>query len=185
MLKVVGGCFVAAILQGTGVSAADVVISQVYTAGGNLNAVYQNDFVELHNRGNTPVSLSGWTLQYATTNTWAVVALLKSSGDAPQGAPAGAPTATDTSAAAAQPSATAAASQAPAATAATPSASASAAPSAAEATPAGDGSKGPPRKGHLPPPTAKPELSAPPPPVTAAKPPKPASTGDDLSNPYK
>lgn len=75
MLKVVGGCFVAAILQGAGVSAADVVISQVYTAGGNLSAVYQNDFVELHNRGNTPVSLSGWTLQYATTNSWAATFL--------------------------------------------------------------------------------------------------------------
>src|SRR5712671_7855641 len=70
MLKVVGGCVVAAFLQGFAAIAADVVISQVYTAGGNLNAVYQNDFIELHNRGGNAVSLSGWTLQYATSNSW-------------------------------------------------------------------------------------------------------------------
>jgi hypothetical protein len=47
-----------------------VVISQVYTAGGNGGATYKNDFVELHNRGTTPVSLSGWTVQYALSNDW-------------------------------------------------------------------------------------------------------------------
>ena len=50
----------------------DVVISQVYGGGGNLNAVYQNDFVELFNRGSAAVNLSGWSVQYATIagTTW-------------------------------------------------------------------------------------------------------------------
>ena len=42
-----------------------VVISQVYGAGGNSGATYKNDFVELFNRGSSPVSLAGWTVQYA------------------------------------------------------------------------------------------------------------------------
>lgn len=42
-----------------------VVISQVYGAGGVLGATLKNDFVELHNRGNTPVDVTGWSLQYA------------------------------------------------------------------------------------------------------------------------
>jgi uncharacterized protein len=52
-----------------------VVISQVYTAGGNGGATYKNDFIELHNRGTTPVSLSGWTVQYALSNDWHVTFL--------------------------------------------------------------------------------------------------------------
>jgi hypothetical protein len=54
--------------QTTPVSAAspNVVISQVYGGGGNANAVYTNDFIELFNRGAEPVSLEGWSLQYAS-----------------------------------------------------------------------------------------------------------------------
>jgi uncharacterized protein len=44
----------------------DVVISQVYGAGGNSGAVYKNDFVELFNRSDTPVSLNGWSIQYSS-----------------------------------------------------------------------------------------------------------------------
>ena len=44
----------------------DVVISQVYGGGGNSGGIYTNDFVELFNRGTTTVSLSGWSLQYAS-----------------------------------------------------------------------------------------------------------------------
>jgi predicted extracellular nuclease len=44
-----------------------VVISQVYGGGGNSGAIYNSDFVELFNRGNTPVSLNGWSVQYAST----------------------------------------------------------------------------------------------------------------------
>jgi hypothetical protein len=42
-----------------------VVISQVYGAGGELGATIKQDFVELHNRGNTPVDVNGWSVQYA------------------------------------------------------------------------------------------------------------------------
>ncbi|MDX2041335.1 MAG: lamin tail domain-containing protein [Acidobacteriota bacterium] len=50
----------------------DVVISQVYGAGGNSGATFQNDFIELFNRGNTTVDLTGWAVQYAsaTGTTW-------------------------------------------------------------------------------------------------------------------
>lgn len=44
----------------------DLVISQVYGGGGNSGAPYANDFVELYNRGTTPVSVTGWTVQYAS-----------------------------------------------------------------------------------------------------------------------
>ena len=44
----------------------DVVVSQVYGGGGNSGATYTNDFVELFNRGSTTVSLSGWSVQYAS-----------------------------------------------------------------------------------------------------------------------
>lgn len=44
----------------------DIVISQVYGGGGNTGAPYQNDFVELFNRGTTNASLSGWSVQYAS-----------------------------------------------------------------------------------------------------------------------
>jgi len=44
----------------------DIVISQVYGGGGNSGAPYRNDYIELFNRGTTTVSLSGWSLQYAS-----------------------------------------------------------------------------------------------------------------------
>lgn len=44
---------------------APVVIRQIYPSGGAAGAAYQNDFVELFNRSSAPVSLSGWSLQYA------------------------------------------------------------------------------------------------------------------------
>ncbi|MGH9844699.1 MAG: ExeM/NucH family extracellular endonuclease, partial [Blastocatellia bacterium] len=49
-----------------------VVISQVYGGGGNSGAIFNADFIELFNRGNTPVSLNGWSVQYASTTgtTW-------------------------------------------------------------------------------------------------------------------
>src|SRR5262245_53330822 len=51
-----------------------VVISQVYGGGGNLNATYSHDFVELHNLSASTVSLMGWSVQYAsvTGTTWSV-----------------------------------------------------------------------------------------------------------------
>ncbi|MGH3345251.1 MAG: lamin tail domain-containing protein [Carbonactinosporaceae bacterium] len=44
----------------------DVVLSEVYGGGGNSGAPYANDFVELYNRGAAPLSLSGWSVQYAS-----------------------------------------------------------------------------------------------------------------------
>ena len=49
-----------------------VVISQVYGGGGNIGALYRQDFVELFNRGNAPVDITGWSVQYASASgdTW-------------------------------------------------------------------------------------------------------------------
>ncbi len=54
-----------------------VVISQVYGGGGNSGATYTNDFVELFNRGSSPVSVTGWSVQYASSSgtTWQTTAL--------------------------------------------------------------------------------------------------------------
>ncbi len=56
---------------------SDVVISQVYGGGGNTGAQFKNDYVELFNRGSSPVDLTGWSVQYAsaTGNTWTVTNL--------------------------------------------------------------------------------------------------------------
>jgi 2',3'-cyclic-nucleotide 2'-phosphodiesterase (5'-nucleotidase family) len=55
----------------------DIVISQVYGGGGNSGATYKNDFIELYNRGSAPVSLNGWSVQYAsaTGTSWQVTNL--------------------------------------------------------------------------------------------------------------
>jgi predicted extracellular nuclease len=54
-----------------------IAISEVYGGGGNAGAPYTNDFVELRNLGSGPVSLSGWSIQYAsaTGSSWGVTAL--------------------------------------------------------------------------------------------------------------
>ncbi len=54
-----------------------VVISQIYGSGGNSGATFGNDFVELYNRSAGPVSLSGWSVQYAsgTGTSWSVTLL--------------------------------------------------------------------------------------------------------------
>jgi uncharacterized protein (TIGR03437 family) len=54
-----------------------IVISQIFGGGGNSGAPFRNDFIELFNAGNTPQSLSGWSIQYAsaTATTWSVTSL--------------------------------------------------------------------------------------------------------------
>ncbi|MBI1761725.1 MAG: lamin tail domain-containing protein [Acidobacteria bacterium] len=47
----------------------DIVISQVYGGGGERNAPYKNDFIELFNRGTTTVNLAGWSVQYAAARS--------------------------------------------------------------------------------------------------------------------
>ncbi|GAB2873114.1 hypothetical protein GCM10027277_47980 [Pseudoduganella ginsengisoli] len=59
----------------------NIVISQVYGAGGNgsgaTGATLKHDYIELFNRGSTPVSLNGWSVQYAssTGTSWQVTPL--------------------------------------------------------------------------------------------------------------
>jgi len=45
----------------------NIVISQVYGGGGNSGATLKNDFIELFNRGSVSVSVSGWSVQYASS----------------------------------------------------------------------------------------------------------------------
>ncbi len=54
-----------------------LVVSQVYGGGGNAGAPYANDYVELFNTGTTPVSITGWSVQYATAagTSWSATPL--------------------------------------------------------------------------------------------------------------
>jgi len=58
-------------------STPSVVISQVYGGGGNSGATFKNDFIELFNPGSQPVSVVGWSVQYASAagTTWQVTNL--------------------------------------------------------------------------------------------------------------
>ena len=46
----------------------NIVISQFFGGGGSSGASYTHDFVELYNRGSEPVSLNGWSVQYASSS---------------------------------------------------------------------------------------------------------------------
>jgi predicted extracellular nuclease len=54
-----------------------IVISQIYGGGGNAGSTYTHDFIELFNRGNTTVDVTGWSVQYAsaTGTSWQVTNL--------------------------------------------------------------------------------------------------------------
>ena len=87
-----------------------VVVKEVYGGGGNTGAAYANDFVELFNKSSSPVSISGWSIQYASASgaTWQVTALpdvtlspgqhflIQQASGGPNGAPLPAPDATGT-----------------------------------------------------------------------------------------
>jgi hypothetical protein len=83
LLSLVLALVAAAVAAGAGstraasAAASDLVVSQVYGGGGNSGAAYQNDFVELLNRGSAPVDLAGYTVQYATAagTSWQVTSL--------------------------------------------------------------------------------------------------------------
>jgi hypothetical protein len=68
----------------SGSGTSGIVVAQVFGGGGNAGAPLQNDYVELFNRGSASVSLSGWTIQYATAagTSWSSTAL---SGSIPAG----------------------------------------------------------------------------------------------------
>ncbi|MER5355953.1 lamin tail domain-containing protein [Kitasatospora sp. NPDC002551] len=55
----------------------DIVISQVYGGGGNSGAPYANDYIELYNRSTAPVTVTGWTVQYASAagSSWSKTTL--------------------------------------------------------------------------------------------------------------
>src|SRR5262249_32128522 len=66
----VAGCVLIAGACCAHAAGGNVVISQVYGAGGNSGASLQNDFVELFNRSTAAVNLSGWSVEYTSaTNT--------------------------------------------------------------------------------------------------------------------
>jgi hypothetical protein len=56
---------VLAVSRPEGVS-PDLVISQVYGGGGNTDAPFTHDYVELFNRGSAPASLNGMSIQYTS-----------------------------------------------------------------------------------------------------------------------
>ena len=74
--------FAAAPASGSG--SGNVVVTEVFAAGGNSGAAYANDYVELFNRGSGAATIDGWTLQYASASstTWQSTAL---SGTIPTG----------------------------------------------------------------------------------------------------
>jgi Lamin Tail Domain len=61
-------------------ASADLVLNQVFAAGGNAGAPYANDFVELFNRGGTTVDLGNWSIQYASgsSTSWQATPLVGS-----------------------------------------------------------------------------------------------------------
>ena len=75
LLIVIGA--LAAVSSASGSGAGSIVVAQVFAAGGNSGAPYTNDYAELFNRGTSAVSLTGWTLQYASasSSTWSSTAL--------------------------------------------------------------------------------------------------------------
>jgi uncharacterized protein len=76
LLGVVGSYHLVLPPTASGVS-TNIVISQVYGGGGNVGATYTNDFIELFNRGISPVDVTGWSVQYASSagTTWQVTTL--------------------------------------------------------------------------------------------------------------
>ncbi len=53
-------------VPGQSIADANIVISQIYTRGGETGAIYQSDFIELYNRGNSVVDINGWSLNINT-----------------------------------------------------------------------------------------------------------------------
>lgn len=55
----------------------EIVISQIYGGGGNAGAQYTHDFIEIFNRGDAPVDVTGWSVQYtsAVGTAWQATAL--------------------------------------------------------------------------------------------------------------
>ena len=58
-------------------SPSGLVVSQVYGGGGNSGASLRNDFIEVFNAGSAPVSITGFSVQYASASgtSWQVTPL--------------------------------------------------------------------------------------------------------------
>ncbi|MBK7643257.1 MAG: lamin tail domain-containing protein [Planctomycetes bacterium] len=61
------GAFALVALAGGRAWAQQVVISQIYSGSNATGSAFNRDYVELYNRGSTPVSVVGWSLQAATS----------------------------------------------------------------------------------------------------------------------
>src|SRR5215212_9712375 len=62
VLMLVGGALPAT----ANVAGTELVISQVYGGGGNTNATYTHDYIELFNPTTVSKSIGGWSLQYTS-----------------------------------------------------------------------------------------------------------------------
>ncbi|MFC0645900.1 ExeM/NucH family extracellular endonuclease [Cellulomonas phragmiteti] len=83
-LLLTGGVATAGAAHGAVSTDAPLLVNEVYGGGGNSGAPFDRDFVELHNPGDAPVDLAGYSLQYASVAgaSWQVTPL---SGSVPAG----------------------------------------------------------------------------------------------------
>ncbi len=80
-----GGLMGSSSITVTASVAASIVISQIYGAGGNSGATFNSDFVELHNRTSSAISLSNYSIQYASATGTGSFAPLALTGSIPAG----------------------------------------------------------------------------------------------------
>ncbi len=64
-MRILPYAFLAALSVASGASTT-LVISQIYGGGGNSGATYKNDFIEILNISGSPISLNGYSVQYAS-----------------------------------------------------------------------------------------------------------------------
>ncbi len=85
LLEIVIAAILALVLSGGSVFAASdsIVISQVFTGGGDGGSRISNDYIELFNRGSSTVNLTGWVLYYAPGTSVTFVAIPLSGSMAP------------------------------------------------------------------------------------------------------
>ncbi|HZX92407.1 MAG TPA: lamin tail domain-containing protein [Rudaea sp.] len=71
--------------QAAPAASSTIVVSQIYGAGGNSGATWQNDYIELFNLSGSPVSVSGWSVQYASAGGSGNFSAVALSGSIPAG----------------------------------------------------------------------------------------------------
>ncbi|HBB88013.1 MAG TPA: hypothetical protein DC047_10395 [Blastocatellia bacterium] len=49
-------------------AAGDIVLSQIYSNGGNAGSTYQNNYLELFNRTDNPIDFDGWRIYFTSAN---------------------------------------------------------------------------------------------------------------------